>query len=237
MPLPDYDRPFEASECHTSLTWTESLSHELGSNLYHACHENDLRRILAAEMVPLRSSWKIKLTNGKCIKRSGVWCGLNSFNADDGNRYGPFLIHLSLDALVGRSFLVFKRHADRHRYFFVEYDEEILKVFRFAEGAARTVSGRKYFSEDPRGSLSLKHRAIYDLVLIDPLPLADSLACAVRHNRCISSKCCGMDLQDAQDLLLRLVNNRIRPSSKSDFEYEALRARFPDLPRRHPRRS
>ena len=124
MGEPNCKRAFDASDFRGYFTWSHSLSKELGGNLYHACHEKELRAVLADQSLGLRSDWSLNLPGRGPWKAPGVWCGLNYFHRV--NRYGPFLIEFPISVLNGRTFMLFRRSGDdRRRYFLVQYEAKI----------------------------------------------------------------------------------------------------------------
>jgi hypothetical protein len=84
--------------------------------------------------------------------------------------------------------MVFRREdEDRNRYFFVQYESGI-PIYSFENKSWRVVNPESYFSSLKK-KLYRKNKAIYDIVLTAPVPLADYMVTGVDHPRCISGKC------------------------------------------------
>lgn len=192
MTLPDYQRPFAPSDFRGYFTWSKKLSDKLaGEYLFHACHFEELEKIIQRNRLSLRSSWSIDLPEHGVCDVPGVWCGLNYFY--NGNHYGPFLIRSPLSVLEGKQFISFRRggKSERHRHFFVQYDAKI-PIYSFKGDIWRSVNPEAYFSKQDDGSLSKKIGGIYDIVLTDRISLNSSVTItAVDHDKCIPGKCKG----------------------------------------------
>jgi len=192
MTLPDYQRPFDPSDFRGYFTWSKKLTEKLaGEYLYHACHFEELQKIIKRNRLVLRSSWAIDLPEHGVCNVPGVWCGLNYFY--NGNHYGPFLIRFPLSALEGKQFIAFRRggKSERHRYFFVQYDAQI-PIYSFKGDTWRSVRPEAYFTENDDGTLTKKIGGIYDIVLTNRISLDASVTVSsVGHDKCIPGKCNG----------------------------------------------
>jgi len=227
MPDPDYKRPFHAEDFRGYFKWTSSLCKALDQPLYHACHEDELRDFLEQSEIGLRSKWSLVHPEFKDLTCRGTWCGLNYFNA--GNRYGPIVIEIPLAVLIGRTFMVFRRKADRVRYFFVQHEGDI-PVFAYKGNARRRVRARSYFEEDVEdGSLFLKRGAIYDIVVTTPVSLECAVITAVSHPACIPRKCRGISRAKSLSLVRKIGQEQLFSMLKSDTSYVRLIRRFPTL--------
>jgi hypothetical protein len=227
MTEPEYKRPFEEGDFRGYFKWTRALSDALGGFLYHACHEDELRDIIDENELLLRSEWSLKLPHlGKCTA-PGVWTGLNSFHR--ANFYGPFLIKFPLRVLNGRHFIAFRRKDDddRNRIFFVQYEARI-PVFRYEDKLWRNVDPFYYFRETA-GGVYLKDRAIYDIVLTEPVRLQNAVVEAVTHRNCISRKCTGVTRRGGERVLKQMATKEIKDWLVQNEEYAALLKRFPIL--------
>ena len=112
MNKPDYQRAFNAEDFRGYFTWDKQLTTMLGSFLYHACHKDEINKVLKTDELALRSEWSLIHPEFGEWSSPGVWCGLNYFN--QGNYYGPFLISFPLTVLDGRTFMVFRRTGEKN---------------------------------------------------------------------------------------------------------------------------
>ena len=203
MTLPDYKRPFSSKDFRGYFKWSKKLSSELSSNLYHACHKDELIEILENNELSMRSNWAIKLPKHGLCEIPGVWVGLNYFS--NGNNYGPFLIEWPIEVLNGKSFMVFRREStDRNRYFFVQYESRI-PIYSFDGDLWRKVNPKVYFQKHVAGTFSHKTGAIYDIVLTQPITLNNVSIKGVKHPSCIPQKCSGLSTRKAQDEMLKIA--------------------------------
>ncbi|SRR6266705_2479318 len=183
--LPDYKRAFTQADYRGYLLLKDCNGTGWGK-LFHACHLHEFERILRAGALPLRSRWELIHPeagewNGPCL-----WCGLNFFQGDDGNRYGPILFEFPLEVLEGQRLLVFRRVSERYRYFFIQYREEIPPLRRGGK-VWHPLKQSAYF-DTVDGGYGLKGSAIYDVVLTGEIPLDEHVRItAVHHSRCIST--------------------------------------------------
>lgn len=225
MTEPDYKRRFDVSDFRGHFKWTKKMTKDLGGSLYHACHKNELLKILKKDSLVLRSHWSLKLpTHGVC-KVPGVWTGLNYFV--HGNHYGPFLIKFPLSALNGKSFIAFRRKGERHRYFFVEYEARI-PIYSFKGDSWRRVNSKVYFDSSTNG-LHLKDGAIYDVVLTTEIPLKKMQVEPVHHPKCISGKCSGVSKREARKMIEKIALCYVREKIYNDGILDGFVNIFPDL--------
>ena len=223
---PDYKRPFSVQDFRGYFTWSASLSQNLNGHLYHACHEDELLDVLKSECLNLRSNWAIDLpVHGTCEVR-GTWTGLNFYT--NGNKYGPFLIQFPVSVLNGKQFMVFRRVGDRHRHFFVQY-EAMIPIYSFEENKWRKVNAEHYFDEDDILGLSLKPRAIYDIILTQPLSLKRAVIRTVDHPDCIARKCDGASASISAERLSEISKTEFRKALRSSDWYREFIKQFPDL--------
>ena len=211
MTLPDYQRPFDPSDFRGYFTWTKSLSKKLdGEYLYHACHFEELEKIIKRSSIALRSKWEIDLPEHGICEVPGVWCGLNYFYKF--NHYGPFLIRFPLSVLEGKQFIAFRRggKSDRHRYFFVQYDANI-PIYSFKGDIWRSVKPESYFAEGNDSRLSKKVGGIYDIVLTSRISIEGLVNIStVDHNKCIPGKCNGSRRLESRKKLRKLAKDFLR---------------------------
>ncbi|MCK5602773.1 hypothetical protein KAR91_12910 [Candidatus Pacearchaeota archaeon] len=219
----DYKRAFEQGDFRGYFRWSQKLTSRLGDQLYHACHEDELKTILDEGELGLQSKWSLKLPNhGKC-SAPGTWVGLNYFN--NGNYYGPFLLSFPLKVLNGRNFMVFRRQSgDRKRYFFVQYEARI-PVYSFEKNLWRVVRPGSYFNNDD-GKLAKKPGAIYDIVITQPMTLEHVSIKAVGHPKCISGKCTGTRIVQSRKRLAKIAVGEFRYWLSDNEEYKKLYKRF-----------
>lgn len=233
MTEPDYKRPFEQTDFRGYFEWTAELTNKLGSPLFHACHEDELRECLDDNELGLRSSWKLNLPEHGVYECPGVWTGLNYYNA--GNKYGPLLMEFPLAVLNGRHFIVFRRggDSDRPRFFFVQYEARV-PIYSFGtsdtEGrnSWRIVKASSYFDAENK-SLALKSRAIYDIVLTQPLSLDHVRIDGIGHPSCIPGKCKGTGSMENTELAAKIGLEQISTWMKHNAEYAALVQKFPSV--------
>lgn len=224
---PPYQRPFEQADFRGYFTWTARLTKDLGGSLYHACHEDELSEALDDDLLQLRSEWKIKLPMHGLWKAPGIWTGLNYFH--NGNYYGPFLIELPLAHLNNRRFMAFRRTGGgRYRVFFVQYEARI-PIYSFGKKTWREVRPEAYFDKNGKDGITLKPRAIYDILLTDPLPLAHASISGTTHVRCISGKCKGMSRQETSAIITRIARRRFKAFLRDSDQYRQFIRRYPDL--------
>ena len=226
MAEPDYSRRFDVSDFRGHFRWTKKMTKDLGGYLYHACHRKELIEFLKKDRLVLRSDWSLKLpTHGIC-KVPGIWTGLNYFA--HGNHYGPFLIKLPLSVLNGKSFIAFRRKGDRHRHFFVQYESRI-PIYSFKGDSWRKVDCKKYFDSSTNNKLSLKDRAIYDVILTTEIPLKKIEIEAVNHPKCISSKCSGISRIKAKEKLKKIALRHVREEIYNKGILDDYMRMFPDI--------
>ena len=224
---PDYKRPFATEDFRGYFKWTKVLSRRLQSDLYHACHWDELLEIVEDESLELRSKWSLKLPAHGLYAVPGSWTGLNYYNR--GNHYGPFLITFSLSVLNGRSFMVFHRKdVDRHRHFFVQYEAKI-PVYSFRKKLWRIVKPSFYFNESDDKKLNLKRGAIYDIIITEPIPIRNATIEGVNHPHCIPEKCDGMTSSRSTKFIKRLAKRQFKEYLKESRFYERFIDQFPDL--------
>ncbi len=223
----DYQRPFSTEDFRGNFVWTKVLTRKLESDLYHACHLDELRDILDDNSLGLRSEWSLKLPAHGLCSVPGTWTGLNYYSR--GNLYGPCLINFPLSVLNGKSFMVFKRKgSDRNRYFFAQYESRI-PVYSFEKNLWRRVRASSYFNEDDDGLLTLKRGAIYDIILTEPISIKNAIIEGVNHPRCIPGKCDGMTSLKSTKVVISIARRRFNQYlKKSDF-YNDFLEQFPDL--------
>lgn len=225
MAEPDYKRSFDVEDFRGHFRWTKKMSKELGGNLYHACHRSELIEILKKNILILRSHWALKLpTHGVC-KVPGVWTGLNYFV--HGNHYGPFLFKFPINVLNGKSFIAFRRKGERHRYFFVQYEARI-PIYSFKGDSWRRVNSNVYF-DTSKNNMSLKDRAIYDIILTTPLPLKNIEVEAINHPECIPGKCNGVSRVKARKRLEKIAISYLKDQIYDQGILDKYIEMFPDI--------
>src|SRR5690349_9799621 len=110
--MADFDSPFVASELRGCFRWDEALTHDLrlvDRWLYHACHEDALRRILRRGELKLRSNVEAEVY-GEVVSRRGLFLTPQAWHRMRlENHFGPFVIQIPMSELEGRRFYVFKR--------------------------------------------------------------------------------------------------------------------------------
>lgn len=226
MTEPDYKRRFDVSDFRGHFRWTKKMTKDLGGYLYHACHKDELIEILKKDSLVLRSHWSLKLpTHGVCTV-PGVWTGLNYFV--HGNHYGPFLIKFPLSVLNRKSFIAFRRKGDRHRYFFVQYEARI-PIYSFKGDSWRKVNSKVYFDSSANSSLSLKERAIYDVILTTKIPLKNIEVEPVNHPQCITGKCSGINREKARKMLEKIALRYVREEIYNEGILDDYIKMFPDI--------
>ncbi len=234
MTEPDYKRPFAQADFRGYFRWNKELTQKLGGYLYHACHEDELRKILDEGKLGLRSKWSLRLPKHGLCTAPGTWTGLNDYQR--GNRYGPLLIKFQLNVLNGRHFMVFRREDEtRKRCFFVQYEARI-PVYSFEPPASqgqtkepvlwRRVKADASFDESS-GGLSLKAGAIYDIVITHPIPLDGCSISGVKHPICIPGKCDGIDLMKSRKLAREIAVEQFHIWMKKNDEFRRFLDRFP----------
>jgi len=202
MTQPGYRRPFEQSDFRGYFRWPSTLTRQIGGPLYHACHRDELKIILADGKLRLRSKYSLILPKHGLWSARCAWVGLNYFR--DGNYYGPFLIALPLSVLNGRQFMVFRRKdGNRWRYFFVQYEAHI-PIYRFGNNLWRKVDPYSYFMESD-DTVDLKPGGIYDITITEPAEIDEARIEAVDHPLCISGKCNGIDRLMNRKMLRRIA--------------------------------
>lgn len=226
MTEPDYKKPFDVCDFRGYFKWTRKLTKELGCNLYHACHEDELIDILDNDSLVLRSQWSLKLPSHGVCNVPGVWAGLNYFNS--GNHYGPFLLEFPLSVLNGKSFIAFRRKTGRLRYFFVQYESRI-PIYSFKGKSWRTVDIKSYLDSSTKNGLTLKNKGIYDIVLTNEIPLNKVEITPVNHPQCIPSKCNGMNKSEARKALRKIALHHIRDEKIYDGIMKHYAKKFPDI--------
>ena len=223
MKQPAFQRPFDQEDFRGYFRWSFNLTSEIGGRLYHACHKDELKNILADDKLRLRSEWSLKLPRHGLWSAPGVWTGLNYFHL--GNYHGPFLLSFPLSVLNGRHFMVFRRQGDkRQRYFFVQYEARI-PIYSFGKKLWRKLNPYSYF-EYRRNAVSLKTGAIYDIVLTESVSLADAEIVAVEHSCCVSGKCGGLKRSRGQKLLQRVATQEFQFWLERNRGYAHLFKRF-----------
>ncbi len=75
MREPDFQRRFDSRDFRGYFTWGNSLTKKLNHWLYHACHRDELIRILEEDCVGLRSTWSLDHPEHGLWTAPGVWCG------------------------------------------------------------------------------------------------------------------------------------------------------------------
>jgi hypothetical protein len=223
--LPDYQRAFDQPDFRGYFRWTAKLSDALGGSVYHACHKDELKEILDAGEVDLRSEWALRLPKHGEWSAPGVWVGLNYFA--NGNFYGPLLIKFPISILNGRHFMVFHRQGDRKRYFFVQYEARI-PIYSFGRELWRKVNPEYYFDKSGK-SVSKKNGAIYDIVLTNALDLDDYAVKAVEHPKCISGKCGGTAYSTNEKVLLGIAKRQAKQMFAESARVQGLLEQFPCL--------
>ena len=206
------------------------MTKRLGGSLYHVCHEDELRDILDAGELGLRSEWKIRLPEHGLWSAPGTWTGLNYFH--NGNQYGPLLIEFPLTVLDGRHFMVFRRVGSRKRYFFVQYEAQI-PIYSFGTKQSskepwRRVKPDAYF-DDSGEQLSMVRGAIYDIVITTPVPLEHAEIRSVNHPKCIPGKCGGLTSAKSRALLSQIAIEEFEAEMPQDAHYLRMLGRFPLL--------
>lgn len=223
--LPDYKRPFAAEDFRGYFVWSEEVTELVGRKLYHACHLEEIKEYLAEGFLGLRSDWSlVHPLHGKWTT-AGVWVGLNHFSR--GNYYGPFLMEWPLSALEGKQFMVFRRMGeDRRRYFFVQYEARI-PIYNFIskdkENLWREVGVESYFGKGA-------DKAIWDIVLTQPIPLDGMKVTPFDHPKCISRKCSGMSRDAARKHLKELVKVEFKKWLLESPKYARFLKQFPTAP-------
>jgi hypothetical protein len=214
---PDYQRPFETTDFRGYFTWDRKLSNKHGGRLYHACHPAELGTILDEEKLNLRSKWSLVLPEHGHWDAPGVWTGLNLYR--NGNHYGPFLLEFPLHVLHGKRFMVFRRSRERKRYFFVQYEAQI-PIYSFEGNPWRRIDPYKgYFKKEDS-------RAIWDIVLTQPLSIRDVVIRAVEHPSCIPRKCGGSTRSQNLEALRTVAKDQFVDWLKQHEDYEEFLARF-----------
>lgn len=223
MAEPDYKRAFDQGDFRGYFRWSQKLTSSLGGELYHACHEDELKTILDKGKLVLQSEWALKLPkHGKC-SAPGTWVGLNYFH--EGNYYGPFLLSFPLEVLNGRNFMVFRRQSSkRKRHFFVQYEARI-PVYSFGKKLWRVVKPASYFDAED-GKLEKKDDAIYDIVITQPITLEQVSIRAVDHPKCISGDCTKMKIAQSRKRLAKIAVEEFRDWLSDNKEYKKLYRRF-----------
>lgn len=226
--VPDWLRPFHQDDFRGFFTWDAELTERLDRRLYHACHVDEARTILAEKQLGLRSQWSLEHPTFKKRTVLGVWCGLNHYA--NGNRYGPVLFSFPLTGLNGRTFMVFRREgADRNRYWFVQY-EAGFPIFTHDDDPDRRVKPSSYFDDGKKGALWLKKGAIYEIVLTHPVKLKGSRVEGTNHPpKCIPGKCQGVDAKGAEAVVNDLARELVEAHLAEDRSIQRLLRRFPAL--------
>jgi hypothetical protein len=223
--LPSWQRPFENEDFRGYFTWGSDLTARIGGSIYHACHEDEARMAFVEGQLGLRSTYSITHPSYGLCSAPCVWCGLNYFN--NGNQYGPVLLKFPLKRLDGRTFMVFWRNVNRHRFFFVQYEAHI-PVFVREGKPDRRVDPAHYFRNQGK-SLWLKDRAIYDVVLTQAVGMVGIQVEGTRHPACIPKKCRGLELTRAQAVVAKLGRTAVDAHLRSDLQLRRLLRRFPLL--------
>jgi len=226
---PDFDRPFEQADFRGYFKWTPRLTSRLGGRVYHACHKQELERMLRKGVLGLRSEWSLVLPeHGRCSV-PGTWVGLDSFSGTrNGNYFGPLLLEFPLRVLNNRQFMVFRRQRDRKRYFFVQYEARI-PIYSFGKKKWRIVRPEAYFDNANGERLTMKDKAMYCIVVTQPIALDRVSVSAVRHLRCRTSVCAGLDLVQAQKRLATIATDELHRWLSDNEEYRKLVNRFKSL--------
>jgi hypothetical protein len=215
MRIPDFKRPFHSDDFRGHFIWTDELTDKYsGTFFYHACHQNELEKILKNKELVLRSEWSFEHPMFGKWSSKGVWVGLNTFYS--GNYYGPFLLKFPIHLLNGKRFMAFRRKGERDRYFFVQYETDI-PLFDKNGNIWRKVRPAVYFNEI-EDSLFRKDKAIYDIILTSAISIKNAEIDVEDHPICISKKCSGLTSMDGRKLL--------REIAQEEFE-----SRFATYPR------
>lgn len=224
--VPDWQRPFANDDFRGFFTWKPSFTKKLGSSLFHACHADEAQLFIDEKRLALRSSYSITHPSyGKCTAPC-VWCGLNYYS--NGNKYGPVLIGFPLEVLNGRTFMVFRRKGeDRERHFFLQYEASI-PIFTHRQNPNRRVKPAKYFDVEGDG-LSLKSKAIYDILLTQPISSEGATIEAIGHPTCLPKKCNGLTQLQSFELIKKLGQRELSVFFDSDPGFHAILSQFPDL--------
>lgn len=225
MALPDYKRPFSQEDFRGYFRWSKKFSKELGGKLYHACHQDELEDIVMRETLGLRSQWSIELPNHGTWSAPGTWTGLNYFAA--GNGYGPCLIEFPIEVLNGRHFMVYRRVGERHGYFFVQYEARI-PIFSFGKDIWRQVEPRSYFAGSGK-DIGHKTGAIYDIVVTQPIPLANAVIDGVDHPYCIPGKCGGSRKRESRRLVDKIAKMDWKWYMENSRNFNKVMKRYPLL--------
>ena len=227
MSQPDYKRPFNQVDFRGYFRWSQVLTRKIGGYLYHACHVDELRGILAAGQLDLRSKWSLKLPHHGLWESPGVWTGLNNYRGR-GNYYGPCLMRFPLAVLNGRNFMAFRREsADRNRHFFVQYESR-LPIYSYEKESWRTINAGSYFKKSGKRLVHMPG-AIYDIVLTQPLLLDSVIIRGVDHPKCIPAKCSGSSQSKSERQVRKVATEEWQQLMIVCEEYQMIMSRFPGL--------
>jgi hypothetical protein len=228
--LPAWKRPFEEVDFRGYFTWTKKLSERLGGHLCHGCHEDELKVILDAGTLLLRSPWQLKLPQHGLWTVPGVWAGLDDWTD---NHYGPALLKFPIHVLNGRTFMVFGRENlrdsnIRNRYYFVQYEARI-PVYSTASNPWRPVDPADGIFLKLENKVYRRSRAIYDIVLTVALPLTDYQLTSARHSKCIPRKCHGTTAEESAEIVRRVAQAQMRETIRRCDEIQSLLEHIPCL--------
>src|SRR4051794_21193790 len=110
--MPNFDSPFTFDELRGYFRWSSDLSRLLAASnrwMYHACHEDHLKRFDKANEMWLRSRFNVD-TGDEIERHECSWLSLQPWHLTHGhNHFGPWTIQLPIDLLEGRTFYVFRR--------------------------------------------------------------------------------------------------------------------------------
>jgi len=202
--LPDYQRPFGPEDYRDCLDLPGDLRIGPWNSLFHACHGDEFKDMLRAGRLLLRSEWHLERPRIGRWTGACAWCGLNLLRGPDGNRYGPIQLEFPLSVLNGGRVLVFHRTRERDRYFFVQHKPGLPELRN--GGRAKRVRLGAYFDEQVEpGRLSLRDRAIYDVIVTRSIPLRLAKISGVLHQKCIGSRCGGLPGHKSDYLVRRIA--------------------------------
>jgi hypothetical protein len=123
--------------------------------------------------------------------------------------------------------MVFRRTRSRDRFFFVQYEARI-PIFTRDGKINRRVKMARYFREQGQ-QFCLKDKAIYVVVLTQPVALSGAVIEGVQHPACITGKCAGVKLRSAEAVVQRLGRKVLEHHLQSDAVVRRLLSRFPSL--------
>ena len=133
--------------------------------------------------------------------------------------------------LEGKQFIAFRRggKAERHRYFFVQYDA-MIPIYSFKGNIWREVNAESYFTENKDKTLSKKIGGIYDIVLTAQIFLDEHVSISsVDHDKCIPGKCSGARRAKSRKKLRELAKELVKKELlDSDIIAKAIK-KYPDI--------